>query len=79
MLRAFLPRRDNVLNQIDLDSLLIHLRQELDNIEQAILALEQMALSQRPDVRVPDRRTSDQPAVRAGAGKKWTKHRARTE
>lgn len=68
-----------MLNQIDLDALIIHLRQELDNIEQAILALEQMALSKRPEVSVPDRRTSDRPAVRGGAGRKWTKHRARTE
>ena len=45
------------LNQIDLDALLAHLRQELDEIEHAILALERRAMANRAGARCRVRRS----------------------
>ena len=65
-----------MLNRADLDSLIGCLRQELDHIEHAILALEQMARLGRREARVTDSRTVELRAAPGKIRKTWA-HRGR--
>ena len=66
--------------QIELDTLLAYLRQELERIDQKIITLERMALTPcaqigvRPPVRIAEGRS-----VRVGARKAWSTHRIRRD
>ena len=57
-------------NQITLDALIAHLREELAQINQAILTLEQMAIAKRARARRRVRRKFS-----VHVNKTWTKHR----
>jgi hypothetical protein len=57
-------------NQITLDALITHLREELAQINRAILVLEQMATAKKAHARRRARRKSS-----VHINKTWTKHR----
>jgi chorismate mutase len=59
-------------NRTDLDGVIGYLRQELDQIDQAIRALERIALAKRVGARGRAR-----PNFRVHVNKRWTKHRVR--
>lgn len=59
-----------MLNQITLDALIAYLREELAEINQAILVLEQMAIAKNSRARRRARRK-----FRVHVNKTWTKHR----
>ena len=59
------------LDQINLGALIAHLRQELDQIDHLILALERVAMAREAGARLRGRRN-----LRVRAGKMWTKHHA---
>ena len=67
-----------MLNKLDLEALIISLRRELVNFEQAILALERMETAKAGKVNISTGRASGQ-LNEGGVGKLWAKHRARTE
>ena len=63
-----------MLNQITLDALIAHLREELAEINQAIRVLEQMAMAKDSLARRRVRRK-----FRVHVNKTWTKHRVRRD
>jgi hypothetical protein len=63
-----------MLNQITLDALIAHLREELAEINQAILVLEQVAIAKDPHARRRVRRKFS-----VHVNKTWTKHRVVAE
>jgi hypothetical protein len=64
-----------VLNQIEIDFLLVHLRRELDHVNRALAALERMARKRRGSV--PKRPIEREPAAAGATAKGWTRHRRR--
>jgi hypothetical protein len=65
-----------VLRKGDIESLIIYLRGELDQVQQAIFALERMARTRRADaVTVAKRPIGSERAPVGRAGKGWTHHR----
>jgi hypothetical protein len=65
-----------VLNQIEIDFLLVHLRRELDQVNRALAALERMARTRRRSV--PKRPIARERAAAGATAKGWTRHRRRT-
>ena len=59
-------------DQIKLDALIAHFRQELDKIDQAILVLERMAMAKEAGARCRVRRN-----LRVHVHKAWNKDRVR--
>jgi hypothetical protein len=65
-----------VFNQAEVDDLIIHFRQELDEVERAIVALERMNGTQRAAAaRVMKRPIASDYASLRRAGKGWMRHR----
>jgi hypothetical protein len=66
-----------VLSQADLDSLILYLRQELDQVERVISVLEQIAGFKRREGQLPEGRTAGERAGNQATGQKWAGHRRR--
>lgn len=68
-----------MVNRIELETLLSYLRYELEQIDEAIVALERMALRRNFSATEATRPISSRSAGRSGLRSGWSSHHIRTD
>jgi hypothetical protein len=75
-LASGLPERGRVINKVEIDVLLLFLRQELDQVDRAIVTLETMARLRRAAAS-PLRGPIEEDRIPISSTRNWSRHRRR--